>query len=170
METENTTNKEFIEHNPMVAKIMTPEINAFTKIALRDYSDEQRTEEATKVADVLYRLLQKKRIVYQAGQHEIHVDLLLCAAFLHNIYYNGEVPCTRIQDLYKARQMLKQAAIECNVRESLSEMIFDVIEGQLGEDTPVKGSRPNPNTPQEMFALAVWMVKELPKKQEEALQ
>ena len=42
--------------------------------------------------------------------------------------------------------------------EQIREMIWDTIEGQLGEKMPIKGSRPNPNTPGELFALAVAII------------
>ena len=45
-----------------------------------------------------------------------------------------------------------------NIPESALEMICDTIEGQLGEKMPIKGSRPNPNTPGELFTLAVAII------------
>ena len=37
-------------------------------------------------------------------------------------------------------------------------MVWDTIEGQLGDCTPMSKTKPSPNTPQDLFATAVFMV------------
>ena len=38
-------------------------------------------------------------------------------------------------------------------------MVWDTIEGQLGDCTPMSKTKPSPNTPQDLFATAVFMAK-----------
>ena len=45
------------------------------------------------------------------------------------------------------------------IPEQFREMIWDTIEGQLGDCTPMAKTKPSPNSPQDLFATAVWLAK-----------
>lgn len=137
-------------------KVISPELKMFMEKAVEKYGNEEQKKESNKVADIMYQMLEKRRYISK-NHHEIHVDILLVSALMHNLFFDPNDYTT----LYKARFELDKLAEECEVRESMADLIFDTIESQLGEDPRVPaGSRPKPNTPQELFSNAVWFAKE----------
>ena len=45
------------------------------------------------------------------------------------------------------------------IPEQFREMIWDTIEGQLGDCTPMAKTKPSPNSPQDLFATAIWLTR-----------
>lgn len=124
-----------------------------------------------KVAEFVLDLLIRKELLTPQN-HQTYVDSLLVAAFLHNAYYGKEESFEKysigfdpnISALLKARQEFDEIANMDDyehgpIPEQFREMIWDTIEGQLGDCTPMAKTKPSPNTPQDLFATAVWLAR-----------
>ena len=124
-----------------------------------------------KVAEFVLDLLIRKELLTKTN-HQTYVDSLLVAAHLHNAYYGKEESFDEysigfdpnISSLLKARQEFDEIADMDDyefgpIPEQFREMIWDTIEGQLGDCTPMAKSKPSPNSPQDLFATAVWLAK-----------
>ena len=135
--------------------IQVPEIKDFTREALEKFSDSDLLIEGESVANVLIALLKKKQIIAD-NSHQSFVDILVSAALLHNIFYDPDDWKT----LFLARQSLKDLAEKHNLGYNYYSALFQTIESQLGQDTPVPNCKPIDNSPTELFSYAVWFVKE----------
>lgn len=124
-----------------------------------------------KVAEIVLDLLIRKELLTPQN-HQTYVDSLLVAAFLHNAYYGKEESFddysigfdSNISALLKARQEFDEIADMDDYKfgpipEQFREMIWDTIEGQLGDCTPMAKTKPSPNSPQDLFATAIWLTK-----------
>ena len=90
--------------------------------------------------------------------HQNFVDLLLTSAFLHNIYFDEkDIICSTM----KARCELDEIAVSMNFPEQIREAIWQGVEEQLGDATPVKKLKPSPNTPQELLAECIFIARNL---------
>ena len=75
-------------------------------------------------------------------------------------YFDEEKMST---SLFKAREEFDEVADMDElyeygaIPEQFREMVWDTIEGQLGDCTPMSKTKPSPNTPQDLFATAVFM-------------
>lgn len=123
------------------------------------------------VAEIVLDLLIRKELL-TTQNHQTYVDSLLVAAFLHNAYYGKKESFDEycigfdpnISNLLKARQEFDEIADMEDyeygpIPEQFREMIWDTIEGQLGDCTPMAKTKPSPNTPQDLFATAIWLTK-----------
>lgn len=134
--------------------ITTDSIKDFVTKSLETYSGKaDATATAEKTAEVVYGILEERGLISQHAS-QTFVDVLLAAAFLHDVFRpeSGE----GFTWLFDAREMLPEIAEETGLPEQIQDAIFDAIEAQMGEKTPVAACRPKPGTPQEMFAYAVW--------------
>ncbi len=143
-----------------IEKINEKTVRELVEKAIDKYGTEEKIQEAAKVADVVYQLLRKKGIIKDENYHDIHVDLMLGAAMLHNLFFEKDEDKEEISKLFLARERLIGVKKEVTLPNSLYDMLFDILESQMGEDTPIKGSKPNPNTPQELFSFAVWFARD----------
>ena len=112
-----------------------------------------------KVAELMLDLMIRKELL-TPDNHQTYVDALLIAAQLFNIYYNDNKD--DVHELFRARREFDEIAdLDCYefgpLPEQFREMVWDTIEGQLGDCTPMSKTKPSPNTPQDLFATAVWM-------------
>lgn len=98
-----------------------------------------------------------RRGLIDNSSHQNFIDVLLAAVFLHNVYFDEE---RIIPSLVEARHNFEEIAKEF-MPEQVSEAIFDTIEGQLGDATPIKNLKPKPNSPGELFAECVFIVRNL---------
>lgn len=114
-----------------------------------------KDEYENKVAEVLLDALIKKNLL-SANNRPYYIDTLLSACFLHNIYYDEQHKPT---SLMKAREEFDYIYDEYNIPEDVREMIWDAIESQCGDFTPMLKTKPAPNSPQDLFATCVWVVK-----------
>lgn len=130
-------------------------LNDFTVMCVNAYGSDEKLAEANKVGDIVIQMLMKKNLINQNAQQSF-VDILLSAAILHNLFYDSE----DITTLFKARQMLDPVAEEQNIPQEVRNALFQTIEAQLGEETPVPLCKPAVNSPTELFAWAVWFAKE----------
>ena len=113
------------------------------------------------VAEYMLDLMIRKELLTPEN-HQTYVDALLIAAQLFNIYYN-EFNRDEIHELFRARKEFDEIAdLDCYeygpIPEQFREMVWDTIEGQLGDCTPMAKTKPSPNTPQDLFATAIFMV------------
>lgn len=131
-----------------------PEVREFLILSLSEYGTEDKLAEANEVADVTVGMLRKMKQITDHGS-QTFVEIMIAAALTHNLFYDGTT-----SSLYKAREVLQPIAKEAGLPDNGSDGIFQAIEAQLGHDTPVPTSKPIPGTPTELFAWAVWFVKE----------
>lgn len=119
------------------------------------YADYEITDYENKIAEIMLDTLIKKELI-SADNHQALVDMLLAATFLHNIYFDEE---NIAPSLMMARNNFDFIADRYEMPESFREPIWDAIEGQLGDLTPMLKTKPSPNTPQDLFATCVWIVR-----------
>lgn len=115
-----------------------------------EYSTVEKVEFADKVIDNILVILEKEGLLNNAIPQKF-VDIMKASAYLHNLFYDGT-----ISSLFKAREVLTDALAEILIKEEY-ESIFQTIESQLGEQTPVPLLKPTKNSPSDTFALAVWL-------------
>ena len=119
------------------------------------------TEYENKVAEIAMDLLIRKDLL-TPDNHQTYIDALLIAAILHNVYFDEEKMST---SLFKAREEFDEVADMDElyeygaIPEQFREMVWDTIEGQLGDCTPMAKTKPSPNSPQDLFATAVYVVR-----------
>ena len=151
--TEELLNDE-MGHN--IVAINTPELQDFVKKALDVYSNTNKLNIANQVADILLAMLKKRKQITDGENFKPWVEVMIAAALLHNLFYDAT-----LTSLFMAREKLQPFADECNVPQNASYSIFQAIECQLGDDTPIESCRPIPSTPNELFAWSCWFVEEL---------
>lgn len=114
-------------------------------------------EYENKVCEILIDHLIRRGLL-DTQAHQNFVDLLLTSAFLHNLYFDEEdIICS----LLRARAELDNIAEEMNLPEQIREAIWQGVEEQLGDATPVKKLKPSPNTPQELLAECIFITRSL---------
>lgn len=145
-----------LEQYRLIKRFNIEELADLTVDILNTCTDEERLERANKVGDLVMFMLEEKGLV-KPGVQQTFVDILITSCLLHNIV---DVTFENWNVVYEIRKIIMKQAKEgnYNIPESALEMICDTIEGQLGERMPIKGSRPNPNTPGELFTLAVAII------------
>ena len=148
-------NKELTAEYRILTKIKALELVNLTVKVINEHGSSEQLHTANKVADLLLFMLEEKKII-RPGVQQNFVDILLCSALLFNI---KEIKADNWKDVFEIREIIKDAAKEYpDIPEQYLDTICETIEGQLGEDMPIKGCKPNPNTPGEMFTLAVAIV------------
>lgn len=151
---DETNNKRFIEF------IKVKDLRVFTEECLKE-ANYEITEYENKVAEITIDFLIRKELI-SPENHQTYVDALLIAAMLHNIYFDEKHIAT---SLFKAREVFDKIADKDDIYEygplpeQMREMIWDTIEGQLGDCTPMSKTKPSPNSPQDLFATAVWITR-----------
>lgn len=138
-----------------IAPLKTAEIKNFVLESLRMYGSDKKLSKAGKVATILLDMLAKRKQIIKGQELKPWVEIMVAAALLHNLFYDGSVT-----SLFKAREKLQTVADFCKLPSNGSYAIFQAIECQLGDDTPIESCRPIPSTPNELFAWACWFVDE----------
>ena len=140
--------------------IKVNDLRTFTKECLKK-ANYEITEYENKVAEIAMDLLIRKDLL-TPDNHQTYIDALLIAAILHNVYFDEEKMST---SLFKAREEFDEVADMDElyeygaIPEQFREMVWDTIEGQLGDCTPMAKTKPSPNSPQDLFATAVYVVR-----------
>jgi len=116
-------------------------------LSLNEFSSIEKLIEANQVANAVFQLLEKKKLASNIRL----VETLIASSLLHNLFYDKDDWTT----LFKARQLLDTNMISPQI----SDAIFQTIEAQLGENSPILSIAPKPG-PTELFAIAIWTVKE----------
>ena len=148
------------DNNRFLNFIKIDDLREFTKEYLKK-ANHEITEYENKVAEITLDMLIRKELL-APDNHQTYVDALLIAAMLHNIYFDENKICT---SLFKAREEFDEIANMEDIYkhgaipEQFREMIWDTIEGQLGDLTPMSKTKPSPNSPQDLFATAVYVVR-----------
>lgn len=101
-----------------------------------------------------------RRGLLDTTAHQNFVDLLLTSAFLHNVFFDEE---DVISSVLKARIEFDEIAEEMEFPDQIREAIWQGIEEQLGDATPVQKLKPSPNTPQELLAECIFITRNLHK-------
>lgn len=140
--------------------IKVDDLRTFAKECLKS-TNYEITEYENKVAEITMDLLIRKDLL-TTDNHQTYVDALLIASMLHNIHFDENKLST---SLFKARENFDDIA-DLNevyeygiIPEQFREMVWDTIEGQLGDCTPMVKTKPSPNSPQDLFATAVYIVR-----------
>lgn len=124
-----------------------------------DHAGYEVTDYEHKVAEIVLDTMIKKELLSPTN-HQNVTDMLLAGAYLHNIYFDEEKIAT---SLFKARIEFDPIAEKYGFPEMVREMVWDAIEGQLGDLTPIAKVKPSPNTPQDMLANCIWIVRNVSK-------
>lgn len=145
--------------NRFIEFIKTPDLRLFCEKCI-EKANKTITLYNNDVAEFVLDLMIRKELLTPSN-HQTYVDALLIAAHLFDTYYN---PANReeVCELFRARQEFDEIAdLDCYeygpIPEQFREMVWDTIEGQLGDCTPMSKTKPSPNTPQDLFATAVFM-------------
>lgn len=140
--------------------IKVDDLRTFARECLKK-ANHEITEYENKVAEIAMDLLIRKELL-SPDNHQTYVDALLVAAMLHDIYFDEEKMST---SLFKAREEFDEIADMDElyeygaIPEQFREMVWDTIEGQLGDCTPMAKTKPSPNSPQDLFATAVFITR-----------
>ena len=137
-------------------------VKDFVGKSLETYGSDDKFEVANKVAEVVYQMLAKRKLINEYTD-QTFVDYMLASCLLHNLFVDSNKVLTGEEswtDVFVAREKLLPIADEVMLPNSAVEAIFSPIEGQLGPDMPVISSVPKPGTPTELIADAIWFVKE----------
>lgn len=137
----------------LIKRMYIEDVAKLTIDVLKEHSDDAKLACATQVANLLLFMLEEKGIIRDDGPQQTFVDLLLSACLMYNI---KSIDKDNWDEVYSIRKIIYEKSKDYpTIPEQALETICDVIENQLGEKMPIKGSRPNPNTPGELFAMAV---------------
>ena len=132
-------------------RITIESLREFTKGAVREFGTEDKLGFANKVTDAFYDLMKHRGQITENNEQSF-VNVYIVAGLLHNLFYDGTVT-----SLFKAREVLWEAATkDAKIPFNYAEKIFDAIEAQLGDKTPVAKCRPIPSHPEGDFALCCW--------------
>ena len=121
---------------------------------LNGYSNEEKLANSNKVGDLLLFLLREKGLLTNDVQQSF-VDILIASSLLYNIVDVTEEDWNKV---YEIRKIIMKHSEGADIPSSALDLLCDTIEGQLGEKMPIKGSKPNPNTPGELFSVAVAII------------
>lgn len=136
-------------------KITYPDLQAFTAHAIAGYGSVEQLEEANKVAEFMMSRFRKKHLLDEQNNHA-WIEVILSACLIHNLFYDGTLP-----SLFIARETLTPIARDYDLAPQVIMGVFQAVESQLGDDTPVESLVPQGNSPNDIFALSCWYVEEL---------
>ena len=148
-------NEALLNAEKYLDSITYPNLHDFVAEALVEYGTAEKSIEAGKVIDFMMKRLEKKNLLADNNQHA-WIEVLVAAALLHNLFYDGTLP-----SLFMAREKLTPVAHAYELPPQIIMGIFQSIESQLGDSTPVESLVPQGNSPNDIFALACWYVEEL---------
>ena len=127
----------------------------FTIDCLKQFGSELQIRCANEVIKVVEAMLKKKKQITDNNVQSF-VVIIIVAGLLHNLFYKKD----NLTTLFEAREKLEPLAHKYNIPSNYTEALFQTIEAQLGEDTPVSNCKPVPNSPTELFSWACWFVHE----------
>lgn len=138
--------------------IKVPDLRLFCEKCM-EKANAKPNEYNNLVAEFVLDLMIRKELLTPEN-HQTYVDALLIASMLFNIYYNDNNK-DEVDQLFRARREFDEIADgdfyeHGPLPEQMREMIWDTIEGQLGDCTPMAKTKPSPNTPQDLFATAIF--------------
>lgn len=134
-------------------KINIEPLKNFIKKSLEKYGSVTKLKKANKVADVVWQKFEHLGYVTEHVQQQF-VDVTIAACLIYNLFFVEDDMST----LLKHRVKLAEISEECEMDERLTNLVYEIVESQLGEVHPVQKLKPAPNTPAYTFAEAVWQV------------
>ena len=141
-------------HDTYLSTFTDPILKSFTVKSLERYGSKKKFKEAEKVINVMIAMFTKMKQTNEQNR-PLWVELLMSAAYLHNLFYNGT-----LVSVFQAREKLMPIAKEVNLPINGASLIFQAIEGQLGEDMPVESCQVKGDSPNRIFAWSCWFVEE----------
>lgn len=147
--------KTFEKEYNFLIKIRHEELYNLVVDIINKYGNKNKLANATKICDLLMFMLRDRNLI-QDGVQQSYVDLLIASCYLHNI---KTVTKEKWNNSYAIREIMLKEYNDIYLKNEMAlDPVCDTIEGQLGQNIPIKGSRPNPNTPGELFAMAVSII------------
>lgn len=139
-------------------KINNNELKSFAEEVISEFGSISKSFEGIKVMDTVDDLLLKKKILVP-GTYQAFVEILHCACALYNVLYDGKTAST----LFALRDYVYENKDRFSNMEEI-EAVLQTIEAQDGESSLVPLCKPTPNSPTEIFSMAVWISKNYDKK------
>lgn len=132
-----------------------------TTQVLTKYGSVEKIKEAEQVIDVFIHMLYRKNQIQKNDINNLPswVAVAITAGYLHNVFYDGT-----LVSLFKCRQEVSILAKELNIPVNGIAAMFQMVEGQLGDRTPVESCIPQDSSPSGLFAWACWFVTEYQKE------
>ena len=135
-------------------KIGTEEMKKFAKEVINGHSKSGSVSEtAEKAVEILHGLLEERDLIQQHG-NQMFVDILTCAAIIHDVFPVKE--CWTESFTFR-KELMNLASKEYEMPEPICNSLFETLEAQLGNRMPITKCRPQPGTPQDLFATAIWV-------------
>lgn len=141
-------------------RINNNELKHFAEEVINEFGSIGKSFEGMKVIDAVDELLLKKKILVP-GTYQAFVEVLHCACALYNVMYDGKTAAT----LFALRDYVYGNKDKFTNMEEI-EAVLQTIEAQDGESSLVPLCKPTPNSPTEVFSMAVWMSKRYEKREE----
>lgn len=139
----------------VVDMIKIQQLQDFTISMINTFGTAEKLKEANQVGDIVVQMLMNKNLINSHAQQSF-VDILISATMMHNLFYDPSDFTT----LFLARKTLTPFCEEAEIPQQVQDALFQTIESQLGEKTPVPLCKPAPNSPTELLALAIWFIKD----------
>lgn len=136
-----------------INKIQIEQLKDFTERAITEFGSLVKLKKANKVADIVWQKFEYLGYITEQAQQQF-VDITIAACLLHNLFYNE----ADITTLLKHRVKLADIATELDIDIRLINLVYEIIESQLGENHPVSKLKPTVNSPSYTFAESVWQV------------
>ena len=135
--------------------ITHPELKEFVRIVWEEAGNAAMVYECDQVASAVEQILRNKKLWVSVSPKQTYIEIMLAASLLFNLVVKQDDWTT----LFKPRMLWQELARECDVADAICDALFQTIEAQMGEFTPVPNVKPPANTPSDFFALAVWLVR-----------
>lgn len=140
--------------NNYLATYTEENLKQFTAESLEKYGSLATIKESEEVIKVMLAMFTKMKQVNEQNR-PIWIELLITAAYIHNLFYDGT-----LESLVRTREKLMPLILKHQVPVNGAAMIFQAVEGQLGEDMPIESCQPRGDSPNRIFAWACWFVEE----------
>lgn len=142
-----------------IDKIKMEPLQEFVIQSLLRYGTKAKLNKAIKVADIVWQRFEHLGYITEYAQQQF-VDITIAAALLHNLFYKPN----KITSLFKCREKLEDIRESLGIDERLVALVYEIIEGQLGENHPIPKCKPAANSPGSTLADAVWFVNSFKRK------
>lgn len=121
---------------------------------LNEYSSKSKLIKANKALEILLFLLEERKLYDPNSKvKQSFLDILISACLVHNVV---KVDATNWKKVFEIREIICEEAANFKViPNDMIDAICDAVENQLGQHIPIKGCKPNPNTPGELLSYAI---------------
>lgn len=136
-----------------IETIKIEELKQFVIDSICQFGSNAKLKKANRVADVVWQKFEYLGYITENVQQQF-VDITIAAALLHNLFYNED----DITTIIKHRSKLAETAEINEIDTRLLNLVYELIEAQLGESHPIQKLKPSANSPASTLAEAVWQV------------